>query len=244
MAPEGVTYDFAMPRRPFHTPFRTLEKLRVLPAAAPPAKPAPKPPPPPVAADPDLFLAAVRGVVPIPPEERNHVRGAARPPISMPTALERERAEALAALEGLITGTTRFDVSETDEHVEGMVVGLDLRTLRKLRAGEFSYQAYVDLHGMTADEAKAAVRELVLGSVRVGRRCVLVIHGRGLKSRDRRPVLKDALKHWLTRGELGRVVLAFSTARVCDGGNGAMYILLRRERRAKKPFVTLEGAKS
>ncbi len=147
-------------------------------------------------------------------------------------------------LEGLIAGTTRFDVSETDEHVEGMVVGFDLRTLRKLRAGEFSYQAHVDLHGMTADEAKAAVRQFVVDSVRHGRRCVLVIHGRGLKSRDRRPVLKDGLKHWLTRGELGRVVLAFSTARACDGGNGAMYVLLRRERRAKRPFVTLEGAKS
>ena len=78
----------------------------------------------------------------------------------------------------------------------------------------------------------------------VGRRCVLIVHGRGRNSPDQRPVLKDAVKLWLTRGELGRRVLAFSTARSYDGGSGAMYVLLRRERRKKAPFRTLSGAKS
>jgi DNA-nicking Smr family endonuclease len=231
---------------PFYTPFRTLERLRgSLPpaAAAKVVERAPAAPPPPLSED-DLFRDATKGVARIRPEERNHAGGRTPLPPSPVTPLERDHAEALAELAGLVSGTVRFDISDGDEHVEGMVAGLDLRILRKLRAGELAYQAHLDLHGMTAEEAKGAVREFVLGAVRDGKRCVLLIHGRGLKSRDRRPVLKDALKQWLTRGELGRVVLAFSTARACDGGSGAMYVLLRRERREKNPFVTLQGAKA
>jgi DNA-nicking Smr family endonuclease len=125
-----------------------------------------------------------------------------------------------------------------------MVVGLDPRLVRRLRGGEFAYQAHIDLHGMTADEAKPAVTSFILRAMVAGHRCVLVVHGRGRNSPDQRPVLKDRLKHWLTRGELGHRVLAFSTARSYDGGAGAMYVLLRRERRGKKAFTTLDGAKS
>lgn len=64
---------------------------------------------------------------------------------------------------------------------------------------------------------------------RVGRRrCVLLIHGRGLNSPDRVPVLKNALVGWLTRGRLAKRVLAFATARPVDGGAGALYVLLRK----------------
>jgi DNA-nicking Smr family endonuclease len=69
------------------------------------------------------------------------------------------------------------------------------------------------------------------------------VHVRGRNSKDQRPVLKDGLKTWLTRGELAKAVLAFATARPCDGGAGAMYVLLRRERRRKAPFQTLTGSR-
>jgi DNA-nicking Smr family endonuclease len=231
----------------FNSPFRNLGKL-VGPLPAKPArdrragvKPSVVVPKGPSLDDEALFRAAVRGVVPIPIEER---RGAVAsiPRSFTPPMTEQE--ETLAELSDLVAGTANFDVSDTDEHVEGMVVGLDPRILRRLRAGEFAYQAHLDLHGLTTGEAREAVREFVLRSMRSGHRCVLLVHGRGRNSPDQRPVLKDGVKQWLTRGELARRVLAFSTARPYDGGTGATYVLLRRERRGKKPFHTLVGAKS
>jgi len=237
--------------RPFNAPFRDLGKLvgplpNVARRGAPKPQPAPKraaPPPSPSAGeDLDLFEAAVRGVVPIPANERRRV-APARPPAA-PSAVVREEDAALAELADLVAGIAAFDISDTEEHVEGIVVGLDPRILRRLRAGEFAYQGHLDLHGMTADEAKPAVQEFIFRSMVAGHRCVLLVHGRGRNSPDQRPILKDRLKDWLTHGELGRRILAFSTARPYDGGSGAMYVLLRRERRNKRPFRTLVGAKS
>jgi DNA-nicking Smr family endonuclease len=153
-----------------------------------------------------------------------------------------EEAEALAALSDLVTGVTHFDISDTREYVEGTVVGLDPRVVRRLRRGDFSWQGHLDLHGLTAAEARDVVERFVVESFRAGRRCVLVIHGRGLNSKDQTPVLKERLKSWLAHGRIGRVVLAFATARPCDGGAGALYVLLRRDRRAR-PIRVTEGAK-
>lgn len=158
-----------------------------------------------------------------------------RPPIS-------DEAEALAALSDLVKGTTRFDISDTREYVEGTIVGLDPRVVRRLRRGDFSWQAYVDLHGMTAEPARQAVERFLTTSVRAGHRCVLIVHGRGHNSKDQTPVLKERLKSWLARGALGRIVLAFTSARACDGGAGALYVLLRRDR-DRRPMRVIEGAK-
>jgi DNA-nicking Smr family endonuclease len=234
----------------FNAPFRDLAKLVGPRPAAPTktvvSKPEPKPSrpisPPPTDDESSLFRDAIRGVRPIPEEKRNHA--APRKPAGGAGRLLTEDEEALAELSDLVSGAAAFDISDTDEHVEGAVSGLDPRILRRLRAGEFAHQAHFDLHGMTLDEAKIAVREFILRSMVAGRRCVLIVHGRGRNSPDQRPVLKDAVKLWLTRGELARRVLAFSTARSYDGGSGAMYVLLRRERRQKAPFQTFSGAKS
>jgi len=69
------------------------------------------------------------------------------------------------------------------------------------------------------------------------RRCVLIIAGRGLNSKDKEPVLKNNLPAWLTRAPLKRVVLAFASARSYDGGWGAFYVLLRKNE-GKAPVVT------
>ena len=71
---------------------------------------------------------------------------------------------------------------------------------------------------------------------------MLIVHGRGLNSKDQVPVLKERLKIWLARGRAAHVVLAFATARPCDGGAGALYVLLRRDR-GKRPIRVTEGAK-
>ena len=153
-----------------------------------------------------------------------------------------EEAEVLAALSDLVSGAGSFDLTETEEYVEGARVGLDPRLLSRLRRGEFAVQDHVDLHGMIQPDAKEAVTNFIVDSVRKGRRTVLIVHGRGLRSPGGLPVLKHAAAQWLSHGIAGGYVLAFATARPNDGGAGAVYALLRRERRRAK-FDVLQGAK-
>ena len=131
-------------------------------------------------------------------------------------------------LEALVSGEAPFDLSDSDEFIEGCVPGLDRAILRRLRRGDFSVQGHIDLHGMTRDEAKRAVDEFLKKARIAGKRCVLLVHGRGLHSKDQVPILKDALRSWLATARFGRHVLAFATARPSDGGAGAIYVLLRR----------------
>ncbi len=152
-------------------------------------------------------------------------------------------AEALAELSDLVTGTQPFDLAGTVEFIEGAVAGLDRRLVRRLRAGDFAYQSYLDLHGLNAEEARVAVDRFLTRAHRHGQRCVLIVHGRGLNSKDQMPVLKHRVTTWLTRGAWARLVLAFTSARQCDGGAGALYVLLRRSRReGKRPIHVTEGA--
>jgi DNA-nicking Smr family endonuclease len=187
------------------------------------------------------FEEAMRGVVPLSRERRGRIEHPA--PAGRPRRPVSEDAEALAALADLVAGESAFDISDTDEYVEGHVAGLDPRIVRRLRRGDFAHHVHLDLHRMTADEARPAVERFLAGAQRDGRRCVLIIHGRGRNSKDQIPVLKARLKVWLGRGGLGRIVLAFTSARRCDGGAGALYVLLRRRREARAPFVVTEGAK-
>jgi DNA-nicking Smr family endonuclease len=97
---------------------------------------------------------------------------------------------------------------------------------------------------MTGDQAQSEVEQFLIKAARAGVRCVLIIPGRGRNSPGQVPVLKDRLQQWLTRTKLAKMILAFTTARPHDGGPGALYVLLRRERDRKRlPVVVLEGAK-
>lgn len=152
-----------------------------------------------------------------------------------------EDAEALAELADLVHGRGAFDITVTDEYLQGAVVGLEPEIVERLRRGEFACRAYLDMHGLTAEEARRETGDFIAAAIRAGHRCVLIVHGRGLNSKHQRPVLKDRLKAWLSRGALARSVLAFTTARPCDGGAGALYVLLRRPRRRKRPIKVVEG---
>jgi DNA-nicking Smr family endonuclease len=221
----------AADKKPFHNPFGKLKELRKQ-AAAPvvPPRPAAPPPPPPRSepTDADLWAAAVAGARPV--EERNKVvvqdPGRVSPPEFWHPDLD-----ALKELEALVSGEAPFDISDSDEYIEGRVSGLDPAMVRKLRRGEFSVQAHLDLHGRSRTEAKADVDAFLRRSREQGKRCVLLVHGRGLHSKDQVPVLKEALRSWLATARFGRHVLAFATARPQDGGAGAVYVLLRRSGR-------------
>ena len=81
---------------------------------------------------------------------------------------------------------------------------------------------------MNQQEARFALDEFLLASVRASFSCVRVIHGRGRHSHKKEPVLKDAIQRWLCSRRLSRHVVAYTSARLCDGGGGAVYVLLRR----------------
>jgi DNA-nicking Smr family endonuclease len=227
-----------------HRPFSRLNGLVAAPKSkAAPRVPAsaPQPVAPPPANDAALFLDAVAGVKPLEARDRERV---AQPAPAFPNReVTHPDAEALAELCDLVTGTAPFDISDSDEYVEGAMLGLDPRLLRRLRAGEFTYQAHLDLHGMTSEEARGEVDAFLRRAYQDGKRCVLIIHGRGRNSKDQVPVLKSKLTSWLARGQSARRILAFTSARACDGGAGAIYVLLRRQRHIKRPIRVIEGAK-
>jgi len=227
-----------------HQPFRQLGARRPPPAAAAPAPALPPPPEPPAAEDADaLFAREMASVRPLPAARRQRVTPP--PPAPPERVVTAPDAEALAELSDLVTGAGAFDIADTVEFVEGAVAGLDRRLVRRLRRGEFAYQAHLDLHGLGADAARAEVDEFLRRAHHAGQRCVLIIHGRGLNSKDQVPVLKQRLATWLARGHWARWVLAFTSARACDGGAGALYVLLRRQRQAgaRKPITVTQGAK-
>ncbi|MEA3222729.1 MAG: Smr/MutS family protein [Thermodesulfobacteriota bacterium] len=179
--------------------------------------------------DNDSFISAMKGVKPI---KNNMVMldGKGHHPIGLDPR-RKEDQEALDELKALVKGKVKFDITSTGEYMEGHVWSMDPSMLSKLKAGEFAIQAYIDLHGLIKGEAALDLGNFINSAYSKGHRSLLVIHGRGLKSKGE-PVLKNSVVRWLTTGRLSSKVLAFCSARPCDGGTGALYVLLRK--RAKK----------
>jgi DNA-nicking Smr family endonuclease len=172
--------------------------------------------------DEDVFAEAVADAVPL---ERDDVVHAGTP---RPARLPDEEREWKEFARDLMRGRESFDVSWSDEYVEGRRHEVTAGTMRRLKAGRIAWEAYLDLHGMTRDEARRRVDAFIRGARMREQGCVLLVHGRGKGSHGGVPVLKEKLVAWLTRdGGPGAHVLAFATARPCDGGPGALYVLVR-----------------
>ncbi|MFT3707942.1 MAG: Smr/MutS family protein [Archangium sp.] len=218
--------------QPFNNPFGDL-KLK--PKEEPKKAPQAPPPPPPIAKtkkekpldeESALFLEAVGAVEQV-RTTKTRV-GPPEPPTAAQLKIPNEEAESLARLAELVSGQGEFDLADSDEFVEGSVHGFDPNVMKKLRAGDFTINAQLDLHGLTRDDAKLKLEGFVQKARIDGHRCVLVITGRGLHSAGQIPLLKTGVQEWLARGKQHKQVLAFCTARPKDGGAGAVYILLRR----------------
>ena len=174
----------------------------------------------------EAFTTAMADVTPLNKDARGRV---AKPP--KPALLSAEPSEdevSLKALQDLVAGRSAFTIEHTAEYVEGVAPGVDSHLAQRLHHGDFSIQDQLDLHGHTVDEAKETLDHFLTQSYLSGRRCLRLIHGRGLNSPDKQAVLKDAVHTWLSHGRLSRMVLAFVTARPNAGGAGAVYVLLRR----------------
>jgi DNA-nicking Smr family endonuclease len=113
---------------------------------------------------------------------------------------------------------------DTDESLSYRAPGIGPDVLRRLRRGEWSIQAQIDLHGHRVDEAREALADFLRDSIKRGRRCVRVVHGKGLGSLGKVPVLRGKVRGWLAQRD---EVIAFCQARAADGGSGAVMVLLR-----------------
>ena len=153
-------------------------------------------------------------------------------------------AEALVELSDLVTGVGPFDITNTTEYVEGAVVGLDPRIVRRLRAGEYACQRTPRPARHDRRRCQGRRGSIPRPAFRRGYRCVLIVHGRGLNSEGPIRCSRSASSTWLSHGARARLGLAFTSARPCDGGAGAMYVLLRRQRRPKEDLRVTEGSKS
>lgn len=142
-----------------------------------------------------------------------------------------EDEEVLRELSRMVDGRAPLDFNFSDEFVEGRAQDCSKLELGRLKSGELSVQAHLDLHGLNRDEARRAIGEFFSAQMTRGHRCVLVICGRGLHTPGGKPVLKELLVRWLAQGSLSHGVLAFCSAKAHDGGVGALYVLLRRHKR-------------
>ena len=137
-----------------------------------------------------------------------------------------EEEDALDQLRRLVECGHGYRVADTPEYIEGRGLDVPREMTRRLHRGAFSIQDHLDLHGLCVQEARYAVDRFLANAVRQGLRMILIIHGRGLSSPGE-PVLKSRLVQWMRRGKWRKWVLAYTSARHCDGGVGATYVLLR-----------------
>jgi len=170
--------------------------------------------------DKDFFKDAMRDVKPLNQEER--VQKKTRPPAR---ARQTRAARDEILRESLTSSPAERDALEQfGDEIAYKRASLPSRIFKKLRRGHFSIEAEADLHGLSAAEAKLALREFIVESCDRNLGCVRVIHGKGLRSGPGGPVLKIRVQRWLTQWD---EVLAFVTARAQHGGAGAVYVLLR-----------------
>jgi DNA-nicking Smr family endonuclease len=178
----------------------------------------------------ELFQKAMEGVNPI--SKDNYVERIFQ--IELPEGPKnKDDVETLKKLTDLVKYGEGFNVSDTPEYIEGTGYQVHPLVARRLHRGDFSIQAYVDLHGLRADDAKEIFDKFLKWAVTTGKRGVLIVHGRGLSSPSE-PVLKKKFIEWLTHGLWRKWIIAYSSARLCDGGAGATYILLRKRPISKR----------
>ena len=174
-------------------------------------------------AEEEFFARAVGIVKPLPPKHRPGHRASLPRVATAPIAVQHQLDELAVMREAL---SDEFDVEtllDTDDALSYRRPGIGTDVTRKLRKGGWSIQGQVDLHGLRREEAREALVEFIKDAARMGWRCVRVVHGKGLGSPGKTPVLKGKVQSWLIQKQ---EVLAFVQARPAHGGAGALVVLL------------------
>jgi DNA-nicking Smr family endonuclease len=167
-----------------------------------------------------LFREAIRGVTPLGKPGRPWHKSKPVVPVPVQSLLDVHEALSQSALG---PGSPEESM-DTGEEIVFLRDGLGRDVLRKLRRGHWVVRDVVDLHGLNREQARIALAEFLGSCTRRGARCLRVVHGKGLRSIDRKPVLKERVSQWLAqRNE----VLAFCQAPANQGGSGALLVLLK-----------------
>jgi len=167
----------------------------------------------------DLFLEAVKGARPLKASRLHHTG-----PLPKPIPKQFLKDERQALFDSLSDHYIPAHELESGEELLYLREGHSPDILSKLRRGNWVVQAAIDLHGLIADEARLYVAEFLADCKKRGIRCVRIIHGKGLGSRNREPILKHKLRGWLMQKD---EVIAYAQARKEDGGSGAVIVLLK-----------------
>lgn len=168
----------------------------------------------------NLFQTAVGVVQRLP--DKGVANLAPKPPAPIPK--QHQLDEAAAYQEAISDEVDVTTLLYTDDQLSFRRPGVGSDVVQKLRKGKWSVQRQVDLHGLRTDEAREVLTNFVRDSHRQGIRCVRVIHGKGLGSPGKAPVLKDKVHRWLTQKS---EVVAFVQAQPAQGGAGALLVLLQ-----------------
>lgn len=166
-----------------------------------------------------LFHEAVKGARPL-----NAERIVLKPPAPKPIPKQSIRDERQALVDSLSDDYIPAHELESGEELLYLRDGHAPDILSKLRRGHWVVQAAIDLHGLVSDEARLYVAQFLADCKKRGIRCVRIVHGKGLGSRNREPVLKNKLRSWLMQKD---EVIAYAQARREDGGSGAVIVLLK-----------------
>ena len=171
------------------------------------------------------FRRAIADVEPLVAPRRLALRG--NKPLPVPKHTRQDERAALA--ESLSGPLSVDDALDSGEELVYLREGLPRQILRKMRRGYWVVEDELDLHGLNRIEAAASVAEFVRRCALRRLRCIRIVHGKGLGSRNREPVLKGKLRKWLAQRE---DVLAYCQAPAAHGGGGAVLVLLRATRNA------------
>jgi len=171
----------------------------------------------------DLFKEAVAGVRPI---EEKHQTSRVPNPAKRPKPVPRQslRDERQVLVDSLSDHYIPQHELETGEELLYLRDGQSPSVLSKLRRGHWVVQSHIDLHGLVSDEARAYVSQFISDCKKRGIRCVRIVHGKGLGSRNKEPVLKNKVRGWLMQKD---EVIAYAQAKPQDGGSGAVIVLLK-----------------
>jgi DNA-nicking Smr family endonuclease len=168
----------------------------------------------------EVFRRSIGDIKPLPAPDKTILK--APPPLPIPRQhLADERAALAESLSDEFTLETLLD---SDAALSFARNGIGPDVMRKLRRGHWVIQDQLDLHGLRTDEARVALAEFLRDAGKRGFRCVRVIHGKGLGSVNKEPVLKNKVRNWLVQKN---EVMAFCQAKAADGGAGALVVLLK-----------------
>lgn len=171
------------------------------------------------ASEKNLFIRAAGAVQPLPEKRRVTLKKVP----SVAPQMQYQRDEQAVLKEAI---SDEFDVGtllDTDDLLSFRQPGIGPDVTRKLRRGDWTIQRQIDLHGMRRDEAREQLSIFIREAKQQGIRCVRVVHGKGLGSPGKTPVLKSRVHSWLVQKQ---EVLAFVQAKPADGGAGALVVLL------------------